>query len=163
MKTTDAMRRGNFRVRVRGASIGLGAGDEFEDEAVGISKRDDFVAEAGRERAGCDAVGEEACAPKIQATRRYGKRRGVGLARARTAAADAGPRKKRQHGARRADAVAVVKMIGGRVVEIDGALNEAQAERAGVESDVAPRITGDGGDVMEAGESERRGGGRGVH
>jgi hypothetical protein len=54
-------------------------------------------------------------------------------------------------------------MIGGRVVEIDGALNEAQAERAGVESDVAPRITGDGGDVMEAVESERRGGGRGVH
>jgi hypothetical protein len=63
----------------------------------------------------------------------------------------------------RADAVAVIKMIGGRIVEIDGAFDQAQAERAGVESDVAPRIIGDGGDVMEAGESERRGGGRGVH
>jgi hypothetical protein len=54
-------------------------------------------------------------------------------------------------------------MVGGRVVKIDGALDEAQAERAGVESDVAPRITGDGGDVVEAGESERGGGGRVIH
>jgi len=148
MKTTDAICRGNFRVGGRGAGIRLGGGDQFENEAVGISKRDDFVAEARRERARCDAVGEEAYAPKIQAARGYGKRRGVGLARARTAASDAGPREKREHGARRADAVAVVEMIGGRVVEIDGAFDQAQAERACVESEVAARITRDGGDVM---------------
>ena len=108
-------------------------------------------------------MGEEPCTPKIQAARGHGKRRGIGLAGAGTAATDAGPGEKREHGAWRADAIAVVKMIGGRVVEIDGALDEAQAERAGVESDVAPRITGDGGDVVEAGESERGGGGRVVH
>ena len=43
---------GNFRVGVRGASIGLGAGDEFEDEAVGIVECYNFVTETRRDLAG---------------------------------------------------------------------------------------------------------------
>jgi hypothetical protein len=82
---------------------------------------------------------------------------------ARAAATDAGPREKGKDRAGSADAIAVVEVVGGRVVEVHGALDEPQAEHVRVEIDVATGITGDGGDMVEAGESESRGEVEGVH
>jgi flavin-binding protein dodecin len=45
--------------------------------------------------------------------------------------------------------VAVVEVIGARIVEVDGALDEAQAEHTRVEVEVALRLAGDGGDAMQ--------------
>ena len=85
------------------------------------------------------------------------------MAVAWAAATDAGPREKSKDRAGSADAIAVVEVVGGRIVEVHGAFDQAQAEDARVEIDVATGITGDGGDMVEAGEMEVGGGGRGVH
>ncbi len=43
-----------------------------------------------------------------------------------------------------------VKVIGAGVVEVDGALDEAQTEQFGIEIEIALRVRGDGGDVMKS-------------
>ena len=46
--------------------------------------------------------------------------------------------------------VAVLEVIGVRLVEVDGLLHQAQAEEARVERKVCLRVAGDGGHVMDA-------------
>ena len=45
--------------------------------------------------------------------------------------------------------IAEVEVVGAGVVEVDGALDEAEAEAFGVEVEVGLRVGGDGGDVVE--------------
>ena len=49
--------------------------------------------------------------------------------------------------------VGVEEVVDGRVVLVDGLLDHAQAEHAGVEVDVAGRVAGDAGDVVDAFEA----------
>src|SRR5258708_1937694 len=65
------------------------------------------------------------------------------------------PGKEGQDSAGFAPLVAVVEVIGARIVKIDGPFHEAQAERARVEIDVPGWISRDGGDVMDAGHGSR--------
>src|ERR1700730_1621573 len=51
---------------------------------------------------------------------------------------------------RRAVLVAVEEVVDGRVVLVDRLLDHPQAEHAGVELDVARRVRGDRGDVVNA-------------
>src|SRR5437764_3509321 len=67
------------------------------------------------------------------------------------ASSRARPRKKSNDGAGAADVVAEIKMVAARVVEIDRAFDQTQAERLGVKIDVQLRISRDRGDVMDAG------------
>src|SRR4029079_11259491 len=46
--------------------------------------------------------------------------------------------------------VVVEEVVDGRIVLVDGLLDHAETERAGVELDVARRVPGDGGDVVDA-------------
>ena len=46
--------------------------------------------------------------------------------------------------------VAVVEVVGAGIVEVDGLLDEPQAERPGVEVDVAAGVAGDRRDVVDA-------------
>ena len=61
----------------------------------------------------------------------------------------AGVLEERQVRPRRALLVGVEEVVDGRVVLVDRALDEPQPERARVELDVARRIAGDGGDVVD--------------
>jgi hypothetical protein len=49
-----------------------------------------------------------------------------------------------------AEIVAEVEVVGLGIVEVDGALDQPEAEHAGIEVQVALGITRDGGDVMDA-------------
>jgi len=53
-------------------------------------------------------------------------------------------------GAGGAGVVAEVEVVGAGVVEVDGALDQAETEDLGVEVQVALWVGGDGGDVVEA-------------
>ena len=45
-------------------------------------------------------------------------------------------------------------MVGAGIVEIDRLLDEAQAEVAGVEAEIADRIAGNRGDVVQSGHGD---------
>ena len=60
-----------------------------------------------------------------------------------------GPGEEGEDGAGRAGVVAEVEVVGAGVVEVDGALDEAEAEAFGVEVEIGLRVGGDGGDVVE--------------
>src|SRR5205085_11272260 len=65
-----------------------------------------------------------------------------------------GPGKESKNATRGPCFVAEVKMVGRRVVEIHCALDQSQAEDAGVEIEVALRVAGDAGYMMNAGGLE---------
>ncbi len=71
------------------------------------------------------------------------------FAGAGVAAAGAGPGEEGEDGSGRAGVVAEVEVVGSGVVEVYGALDEAQAEDLGVEVEVALGVGGDCGDVVE--------------
>jgi len=88
--------------------------------------------------------------PKFQAVFRYGISYACGHTRAYTAGAHAFPGKKGEDGTGGACFVAEIKMISARIVEIHCFFDEALSEDFGVEILIAPGITGDGCDMVEA-------------
>src|SRR5206468_1891543 len=66
------------------------------------------------------------------------------------------PREEAQERAGPGLLVPVVEVVGPGIVEVDGPLDEAEAERAGVEVDVAPHGTRDGRDVLDPVPLHRR-------
>src|SRR5215207_1323214 len=76
-----------------------------------------------------------------------------GLVRAADAGTAGGgvlPGEERQDGAGPAGLVPEVQVVGAGVVEVDGLLDEPEAEGARVEREVPARGTGDGSDVVDA-------------
>ena len=53
--------------------------------------------------------------------------------------------------------VAIIKVIGAGIVEIDGLLDQPQPEHAGEEIEIAVGAARDGGDVMDAGHGHSPG------
>jgi hypothetical protein len=72
------------------------------------------------------------------------------LAGAGDAANGVGPWEEGHDGAGGAGVVAEVEVVGAGIVEVDGALDQAEAEDLGVEVEVALRVRRDGGDMVEA-------------
>ena len=72
------------------------------------------------------------------------------LADAEPAGRDMFPWEEGQDRARIAAGIAEIEVPGGRVVEIHRLLDQAQAEHAAVEVEIAAGGTGDGGDVVNA-------------
>jgi hypothetical protein len=60
------------------------------------------------------------------------------------------PDKEGQRRAGRAGLVAIIEMPGGRIVEIDRALDHSEAKQAPVEGNMTLRLARDGGDVVNA-------------
>src|SRR5690349_13217173 len=78
------------------------------------------------------------------------ERRPAGLANTALACRCIRARKEGQDGAGMTGTVAKVKVIGRRIVEVDGLLDKAQPEVARVKSQVPDRITADRGHVMDS-------------
>ena len=89
--------------------------------------------------------------PRSRARRRSRRASGwCGPCRRRPAARGARELEERQDRAGRAALVAVVQVVDVGLVEVDGLLDQPQAEHARVEVDVARRVRGDRGDVVQA-------------
>src|ERR1700744_2452901 len=99
---------------------------------------------------GRNALFSQTLAPVRQGADGDRKRRGDGLTCASPTLRSAGPGEKGEDSAGSADVVAKVKVIGFRVVEVHGPLDEAQTQDLGIEVQVALRIGCDRGDVVQA-------------
>src|SRR5258708_20310463 len=97
------------------------------------------------------ALCEEAMSPKANGAHRYSER---GLpCETDTGATRSGilPREEGQDRAGVADLVAIIEMVGGRIVEVDCLLDEAKPEGAAIEVQVTPGVAGTRVHVMNAG------------
>jgi hypothetical protein len=146
---------------------------ELEAEPVGVLERDHGLAGAPGGEPPCrprvrDAVRDQPLEPEADGGGRHGERGHGHLAGADAAARGAPPREEGEDRAGRAGRVAEVEVVGAGVVEVDGLLDQAQAEDAGVEVDGALGVAADRGDVVDAARDGRGvdravgGGGTGV-
>ena len=139
----------------RRAGIGLVRRDQGERQAVGIGQRQRRFVEHGFGLIVRHAEPGQALAPEIEAARGHRKAGERHLARTAAGGRQMLPGKERHRRAGRADLVAVVEMIDARVVEVDGALDEAQAQHLGVEVDVALRRAADRRDMVQPVDGRR--------
>src|SRR5215831_16674574 len=65
------------------------------------------------------------------------------------------PREKGENCSWRTDSVTEIKMVTAWVIEIDGPLNQSEAEQFNVEVEVVLRITGNRGNMMKTGDIHR--------
>src|SRR6516164_7231764 len=121
-----------------------------EPGPVGISERERRCAEALHGRIVSDALLDEALGPVADRAFRDAEDGLLRFADPEPAGRDALPGEKGEDRARMARRVAVVEVIGARIVEIDRLLHQAKAKRSGVEIEVPPRRSGDARDMMDA-------------
>ncbi len=108
------------------------------------------LAEALHRRLMGDALLHEAMRPVADGAFRHAEHGLLGLADAEPARRHMVPREEGEDGAGRAGLIAIIEVIGAGIVEIDGLLHQPQAEGLGVELDIAARIAGNRGDVVDA-------------
>ena len=123
---------------------------ERKPGSVAVLERDGDFAESLHRRFVCDALLDKALGPVSDRAFRDAEDRFVDLSDSRAARRNPFPREEGQDGAGTARRVAVVEMISGGIVEVDGLLDQPHAERVGVKSEISPRRTRDAGDVMNA-------------
>ena len=143
-----------LRRRLRGAPPwrGLGAPDACEREPgpVAVLECERRFAEPLRGRIVGDALLDEALGPVADRAFRNAEYGLLRLADSEPAGRRALPGEKGEDRARMAGPIAIVKVIGAGIVEIDRLLHQAQAERSGIEIEVAARRTCNGRDMMDA-------------
>src|SRR5688572_16220393 len=93
---------------------------------------------------------QESLEPEAECARKHGERRDRDLPYPLPPAPCAGPGEESHDAARIADVVAVIQVIGLRIVEVHRALHEPEPQHPRVEVEVALRIARDRGDVMDA-------------
>ena len=138
-------------LRVLGDERRVGGVDdgELEPEALGIVEPEPACAAVGR-----DPLGAEPRLPEVERLLRADAERDrVHHPRSGPAAARARVLEEGDVRAGAARLVGVEQVVHGGVVLVDGLLDHPQAEHAGVEVDVARRIAGDAGHVMDAFEA----------
>src|SRR3954471_8116125 len=91
----------------------------------------------------------EAITPVIETSRPNRKTRCHHLSSSARSATRARPREKGQDSSGRPNVIAKIEMIGTRIVEVDGAFDQAKPEELGIKIQIALRITGNRGDVMD--------------
>src|SRR5690348_3148010 len=141
MKAVNRMlARDPGRAAPRGPRLGAGMGDQLQQEAIRVVEGNDGLRLAGRRTALArslivDAVSRQALDPEADGARQNRKGGDGHLPRADAPAPRAGPGEERDDASRSADLVAVIEVVGLGIVEIDGPLDEAEAEHPSVEVD----------------------------
>ena len=93
---------------------------------------------------------DEPLRPVADRAQGHAERSLLGLANADPAGRDMLPGKERQDRAGPARLVPIVEVVGARIVEVHGLLDQPQPEHAGVEVEVAARRSGDRRHMMDA-------------
>src|SRR5262249_37293567 len=143
------MFRGDVSIAPALLSLSAGYANQAKRHAVGIAEGKDLLAKALLERLMRDDFFNQALGPVSERAQRHAEGGLIGFADAAAARRRSHPRKKREDRARAAGLIAVVEVIGRRVVEIDRSLDEAQAEVARIEIEVLERIAGDCRHMMD--------------
>ena len=133
---------------IRRAGVGRRRNHQFQFEAVGVDEGEVFLLKAFCGLIIRDVLLLKPFDPKIKRVGWDGESRFGGLTTAAASGGDPFPRKERQDGARVTGFVSKVKVIGTRVVEVDGFLDQSQSQRLRVKMQIALRIASDGGNVV---------------
>ena len=134
MEAADRMLGRNVAVAPAGLVLGTGNADQRERHAVRIGEGQHGLAKALLQRLVGDALLDEALGPVAERAWRHAEGGLLGLADAAAAGRHACPGEEGEDGAGAAGLVAVIEVIGAGIVEIDGLLDEAQAEDRGCKS-----------------------------
>ena len=121
--------------------------DEGEGEAVGVGKPEARLAETLLALGRAPKRGEPR-RPPIERAGRHRELRLGDLAGAAAARAHVLPREEGDERARAAKRIAVIEVIGARIVEVHRALDQSQAQSVAPEGQIAPGTRGHGGDVV---------------
>src|SRR5271169_6580862 len=150
MEATDRVFSRN--VAIAPTSFVLGAGDRDQGEAhpVRIGERQNGFAEALFERFVGDTLLDEAVGPIADRARGNPEGSLLGLTDASAAGRCAFPREEGEDGAGMAGFVAVIEVIGTRIVEIDGLLDEAEPKRPSIKVVISQGVTGYCRHMMDA-------------
>jgi hypothetical protein len=119
-------------------------------EPIAIAKHECRLAEPAARRVVVDTMCHEAVQPKAHCARGHGERRLRHLANARPSLSRARIGEERDQAAGTSLCIAIVEMVCGGVVEVDGLLHQPQAEDPRIEVHVLLRVASDGADVMNA-------------
>ena len=127
----------------------VGVSDDLDLHAVGIGKRQHlFFKPISRFLDENTRVGQP-LAPIFEGARGDAKGSLRNFPGAGVSTGGVRPGKEGEDRAGRSSIVAEIKMVGARVVEINGALDEAEAQNIGVEIQIPLRIGSDGSDVVK--------------
>src|SRR5580698_4695364 len=118
---------------------GVRMGDQFDLHAIWVGKCQDLfrAVEASSGPFSEYAFVAQAVLPVVQRTLRDTEGGVSDLASSGVPTAGVWPREEGQNGAGRSSVIAEIEMVGTGIVEVDGALDEAQAEDLGVEVEVS--------------------------
>src|ERR1041385_1344409 len=155
MEAADGvLARNPRRLPPGGPGLGAGIGDQLEHQPIVVTERDRLLsARSGPPPGGPvvpDAMVNQPLQPEPESGREHRERQHAHLSRSLAPAPRPGPREEGQDAAGCAGLVAEVEVVSLRIVEVHCALDEPEAEPAGVEIERALRIARDRGDVMDA-------------
>lgn len=150
METTDRMLDRDAALGPGRLGLDAGHTDDRKPHPVGIAEGQHGFAEALHRHVMGHAVLDEAMGPVADRALRHAEDRLLRLADTEAALSRMLPGEEGQDRARRRGGITVIEVIGARIVEIDGLLDEAQAEHAAIELEIAAGRTGDRRDVMNA-------------
>src|SRR5687767_10123789 len=129
--------------------------DQLAHQSIVILECDDALVLVARNRLReLDLLADQPLDPETDRAGSNHERRYGNLSASLPAASRIRPREKSEDTSRAALVIAKIKVIGGGVVEVDRALDQTQAEHAGIEIEITLRVAGDPGDVMNAGRAE---------
>ena len=128
------------------------AGDQLELQPVRVGEDEELLAECPDRTRGFEPPSGQAFSPKAQGTGGNGEGGGRRLPDPLAPLVGAGPREEGEDGSRVSRRIAVIEVVGVRIVIVDGQLHQPQAEDSGVEIQVPLRVAGDRRHVMNAEE-----------
>ena len=123
--------------------------NQFQRQPIGIMKGNDRSPDIGVERKHHILLGQMA-RPVACGTRRNFKADGHNLTRAGFGFGHTSPGEKRHDCAGRAVFIAIIEMIGARIVKIHGFLDQTQPQHRLIKMQIDLRVAANGGDVMNA-------------
>jgi hypothetical protein len=150
VQSADGVFRGHAAAAPGGFGLDAAQAHEGEAHAVRVLERQRALAEPLLGRLVRHAFLEKPMRPVADRTLGDAKGRLGRLADPDPARRRVLPRKERQDRARAAGLVAVVEMIRRGIIEIDGLLHQAKAERPRVEREIPTGLARDGGHVVES-------------
>ncbi len=155
INAADRVLSGHSCSRPASVRIRAGVGDQLTHESFVILERDHalvFVARNGLVE--LDALLDQPLDPEANGAGQDREGRYGYLTTALPPATGIRPREKSEDASRASRLVTEVEMIGCRIVEVYGALDEPEAKNAGVEVEIPLWITGYAGDVMNTGRAK---------
>jgi hypothetical protein len=122
---------------------------QLQEQPVRVLEREYLLVEPPGRTIILDAVGQQPLDPESQSGWLDSEGDGADLSGSLASRPSARPREKCQERARVPQLVTIVQVIAGRIIEVHRELHQAHPQDTGIEIQVALRVTGNGGDMVD--------------